>query len=306
MVVPLEDEISKATTKLFPQLEHAYSPLAEKLKSMDLPGAVRLENLAQDIQDILFNDASDATQRLGGEDSTLYANLKWASQLKQALSQGLEDTLRQLQKHRSQIEGLPDSGIPGNLKNEVSEVLTQLRERLNTPDFFADSTYFASTLTQLKTSAMRAFEKMEEEQLKRIQSAEQDLQRISEWKELTVQEQNDLLADLENLKCDVNNDLNGLKELVNQEYCLQNQLQDLKQRVQRIGQERLQEKIQAEHQEGKTTGKQKIARRVNHQRCITNISALDELISQLQKMRGELQFAHEFELTLDISEETGD
>ena len=39
MVIPLEDEISKAATKLFPQLQHAYGPLAEKLKSLGLPGS---------------------------------------------------------------------------------------------------------------------------------------------------------------------------------------------------------------------------------------------------------------------------
>ena len=84
MVVPLEDDISKATTKLFPQLQQ-YGPLAEKLKGLKLPGSDRLESLSQDIKDILFTDASDAPQRLGGEESELYANLKWAADLKRAL-----------------------------------------------------------------------------------------------------------------------------------------------------------------------------------------------------------------------------
>ena len=43
MVVPLEDEISKATTKLFPQLQHQYGPLAEKLKRLGLPGSDRID-----------------------------------------------------------------------------------------------------------------------------------------------------------------------------------------------------------------------------------------------------------------------
>ena len=153
MVVPLEDEISKATTKLFPSLQHAYGPLAEKLKSLDLPGADRLETLSQDIKDILFNDASDAPQRLGGQDSLLYANLKWASELKQSLEHGLEDTLRQLQKHRREIDTLPNSATPGVLKTELADELGQLKERLASPDFFNYSTDFASALTPLEIAS---------------------------------------------------------------------------------------------------------------------------------------------------------
>ncbi|MEW8417170.1 MAG: BREX system P-loop protein BrxC, partial [Candidatus Thiodiazotropha endolucinida] len=58
-VVPLEDDISKATTKLFPQLQHQYGPLAEQLKALNLPGVDTLESLSQDIKDILFTDASE-------------------------------------------------------------------------------------------------------------------------------------------------------------------------------------------------------------------------------------------------------
>ncbi len=112
-VVPLEDDISKATTKLFPQLQHQYGPLAEKLKALMLPGADTLESLSEDIKDILFTDASEAPQRLGSEDSKLYTNLKWAAELKRALDQGLEQTLHELQQHRREVESLPDSGTPG-------------------------------------------------------------------------------------------------------------------------------------------------------------------------------------------------
>ncbi|MFH2057895.1 MAG: BREX system P-loop protein BrxC [Pseudomonadota bacterium] len=302
MVVPLEDEISKATIRLFPQLQHAYGPLAEKLKSLDLPGADRLEALGQDIKDILFNDASDAPSRLGGESSILYANLKWASELKRSLAQGLEDTLRLLQKHRREIEALPGSGTPGLLKSELAEELERLNARLTSPDFFNFSTDFASSLTHLKARVRDTSVKMMGEQKERIKDGEQDLNRIAEWKELTGQEQNNLMADLENLGSCVSEDLSGLRFLVNQEYTIQSQMQTFKQNVQRIGQQRLQEKLKAEQEEAKKAGQQKIARRLNSRKCITSIIVLDELIRELQQIRQELQYAHEFELTLDIKE----
>lgn len=300
MVIPLEDEISKAATKLFPQLQHAYGPLAEKLKPLGLPGSDRLSSLSQDIKDVLFTDASDAPQRLGGEDSLLYANLKWASELKQALDHGLEDTLKALQHHRHEIETLPDSGTPGILKKELSEELGQLKERLAGPDFFKHTTEYASALTNLKSRVRDAVLAMGEEQKDRIKEAEKDLNRIPEWRELTGQEQDYMLSDLESLETEVCEDVVGLRNLVSQEYTIQSQLQDYKKRVEKTGQQRLQEKLKAEQEKIQKQGQKKITRCLQPKRLITAIDDLDELIRHLQQIRGELQYAHEFELTLNI------
>jgi len=302
MVVPIEDEISKATMKLLPQLQHSYGSLPEKLKSMNLPGMERLEILSQDIADILFNDASDAPRRIGSDESTLYANLKWASNLKQSLDEGLEDILRQLLSHLSEIDLLPESGTPGLLKIELVDEINQLKARLASMDFFNYSSEFASSLTYLKVRVRDTSKKMEIEQQNRIKEGEKDLIRIVEWKELTIQEQNNLLTDLENLRISNTEDISGLRALVNQEYNIQNQLNDLKQSVQRIGQQRIQERLKEKQEEAKTSGDKKIVYCVNPQRCITSIDTLDELINELQQIRGELQFAHAFELTINSTD----
>jgi len=301
MVVPLEDDISKATTKLFPQLQHQYGPLAEKLKGLKLPGVDRLESLSQDIKDTLFTDASDAPQRLGAEESELYANLKWAADLKRALEQGLEQTLRELQQHRRELESLPGSGTPGQLRNELTDEIASLTERLNHADFFKYNTEFASSLTTLKSRVRDTAIALQTEQLQRIKEAEQDLHRLSEWKELTQQEQNNLLSDLEKLAVTASEDLDGLRALVNQEYAIQSQVQDIKQRIQRIGQQRLQNKLREEQEQAVKEGKKKISRNLNPKQQITTMADLDALITELQQLRGELQYAHEFELLITLS-----
>lgn len=301
-VIPLEDDISKATTKLFPQLQHAYGPLAEKLKSMDIQGADRLEALSQDIKDILFNDASDAPQRLGSEDSLLYANLKWASELKQSLEHGLEVSLRQLLKHKNEIDALPKSGTPGSLKSDIADDMKQIEERLSQPNFFNFSTEYASSLTLLKSRVRDASLKMAEEQKSRIKGGEQDLMRIPEWRELTAQEQQNIFSDLEKLATEATEDLDGLKTLVNQEFTIQTNIQDFKDKVQKKGQERLQQKLKEEQEKASKEGQKKISRRLNPLKQITNLIDLDELIRELQQLRGELQYAHEFELTFDLNE----
>ena len=301
-VVPLEDEISKATTKLFPQLQHAYGPLSEKLKSLELPGSERFETISQDIKDILFSDASDAAARLGGESSLLYSNLKWAYELKQALEHGLEKTLRQLQKHRHEIDSLPNSGIPGQLKTDLADVLNQLEERLDSPDFFNYSTDLASALTNLKSRVRDTVLKMKEEQQEQIKYGEQNLNIIGEWKELTDQEQNNILADLETLHIEASEDIFGLRNLVNQEYTIQSKQRDLKSRVQHLGQQRLQYKLKEEQEAAKKNGQQKITRHLNSQRRVSSLSELDGLIRELQQIRSELRYAHEFELTFNFKD----
>jgi hypothetical protein len=301
-VVPLEDEISKATIKLFPQLQYEYGPLGEKLKSLDLPGVDRLQDLSQNIKDILFTDASDAPKNLGGEESALYNNLKWASELNISLAQGLEETLRNLQSHRREFENLPDSGTPGMLKSELNEELNQLKERLNSPDFFYYHTEFAASLTDMKTSVRDTVIKMSEEQLGRIKDGEKDLNRIEEWQLLTDQERKKLLADLDRLKTEATEDLAGLRTLINQEYTIQNQLQDLKKRVEKTGQKRLQEKLIIEQKKGKKAGKSKIMRKLEPANTINSLTVLDELINELQKLRSELKLVHDFELTIEVKE----
>ncbi|MEW8418931.1 MAG: BREX system P-loop protein BrxC, partial [Candidatus Thiodiazotropha endolucinida] len=276
-------------------------PLAEKLKALNLPGVDTLESLSQDIKDILFTDASEAPQRLGSEDSELYANLTWAAELKRALDQGLEQTLHDLKQHRREVESLPDSGTPGRLKTELADELAGLKARLDHADFFKYTTEYASSLTTLQARVRDAVIEMQTEQQQRIKDAEQDLHRIAEWKELTQQEQNNLLADLEQLTVSASEDLAGLRTLVNQEYAIQSQVQDIKQRIQRIGQQRLQDKLREEQEEAKKTGQQKITRSLQPKQHISNMADLDQLITDLQQLRGELQYAHEFELTLKLA-----
>jgi len=79
-------------------------------------------------------------------------------------------------------------------------------------------------------------------------------------------------------------------------------VQDIKQRIQRIGQQRLQDKLREEHERGIVEGKKKISRTLNSKPQITSIADLDALIAELQQLRGELKYAHEFELVIGLGD----
>lgn len=305
LVVPLEDEISRAATKLFPGLQQRYAPLPEKLRGLGLPGVDRLQGLASDITDVLLTDASDAPQRLGKDESPLFASLKWAAELRTALEQGLEGTLRNLGQLRTLVDGLPQTGVLAALKADVADPFAQLDAQLEKEDFYRGAADFNSRLTALRARLREAAQALQAAQGERLKQAAVDLQRVPEWTELTLQEQQELLAGLESLALVAEPDAQGLRDLVNRDYDIQGQVQVLQQRIERLGRERLQARLRAELEAQKTECEEKprtVQRSVKTQGHITSLADLDALIQELQKLRGELRYAHAFELDLKVEE----
>ena len=193
-VIPLEDEISKLAVKHFPQFQHRFGPLAEKLDALGLPGVETVRTLNQELAGILLTDASDAPQRLGGEESPLYTGLKWAAEVDVALKNGLEATIRALQFHRREIAALPDSGVPGDLRAELAEPLALLGERLSQENFYQHAADLNTMLTSIKARARAAAGQMAVAQGGSLREAREDLQRLPEWPELTQEEQAQTMA----------------------------------------------------------------------------------------------------------------
>ena len=233
-----EDEISKAANKHFPQFQQRYGPLAVKLADLGLPGAERIQVLNQDLADILLSDSSDVYLRLGSESSPLYESLKWAARVTTVMKNGLEATLKDLLWHRREIEALPNSGLPGQLRTELADELAQAAQRWRQDDFHMHAADFNSALTAIKAAAARASASMGDAQKKRIREAQLELQYQIDWALLTQPEQQSLLGQLDALDISATPDLRGFKLLLTQDYVIQTALNDLKRQVERIGRER--------------------------------------------------------------------
>lgn len=302
-VVPLEDELSKAALKFFQKNQYHYATLPDKLRRLGLPGPERVDALATAMGDVLATDASTAPQALGSDDSWLYETLKWAAQIKLGLDKGLEVTLSEIKSLRQVVESLPQIGIPGELKIELTDVFTQVGDWQQQPEFFRFAADFNSALTQLKTRIQHAATAMQDAQSQRLKEAEADLRLVPEWSELTGQEQYELLGSLERLQITVEPNADGLQRLVNRDYEIQSQVQQFKTRIRQLGQARLKDKLRAEQGTMEATEvKKPIQRRVRAKVHITTLSELDQLIQQLQQLQSELKLAHAFELRLDIQD----
>ena len=303
MVIPLEQEISKAATKYFPKLQQRYGSLAERLKNLGLPGTSGIQDLNQDLADVLETDASDLPQRLGSPDSTFYTSLKWAADVTQVLEQGLEKTISGLREHLKEIQYLPETGIPGQLRQDVEETLAQIAARMGEENFYQHSADLNSALTSIKNAVRDSTCQMETAQVETIREAQQSLQTLYDWQELTQEEGSQTLAQLDALIAPPNSeDLRGLKQLMGQEYTIQTQSSTLKKEVLELARERQMERLQIEKEQAAKDGETHILRSLNIPAKISSLAELEKLIQQLQTFRNELALYSEIEITIEFEE----
>jgi len=297
-VIPLEDEISRAATKHLPEYQHRIAPLAEKLESLGLPGADIVRALSRAITDLLAVDASDAPEQLGGEQSELYAGLKWAAAVDTALKSGLDGTVRELQQHRREIGELPDSGILGRLRADLAEQLALAGQRLAQETFYKSAADLNSALTAIKARARTAALEMEAAQHESVRAAQAELQRLPEWDELTQEEQAGELAELDALAIPARHDLRGLKQLLGQQYVIGSRASEFQRQIEILGRTRRLGRL--EEEKAKLSGGAKLVRSIKVPAAITDLAQLSALIRQLQTVQRELAAASDIEITIQI------
>ncbi len=299
-VFPMEDDISKAAVRYFNVAQREFAPLVEKLKAMGIPGDGRLDSLSQDLADMLASDASDAPQRLGAEESQVFSSLQWATALKFAFKQGLDSTLKELKTIITAIEFLPETGVPGQLKRDVADELKGYIDNSNKTDFFQYSANFSSILTTLKSAISQAVDSLESEQTKRLEAAQYELSLQPGWSELTVDEKETQLKKLENFAFTVNKDLNGLQQLLTQEFNIQSQITTIKQAVEHKAKQKRAERVADEKAKYEKEGKTKIERKITIPKIMTQTVQVEELIQTLRRLKGDLELNPEIEIHLDI------
>lgn len=105
-VLPLEDHISKAVRTYVPGLIEKIGALPDRLRLLELPGEARARRLLEICADLLKQDANGATALLGGPESSIPADTKWARDLTDALSNGGETDIRVAKGLASGLEDL--------------------------------------------------------------------------------------------------------------------------------------------------------------------------------------------------------
>ncbi|MBW4696203.1 MAG: BREX system P-loop protein BrxC [Lyngbya sp. HA4199-MV5] len=307
-VIPLERDISEAAVKQFPYYQRDYGPLAEKLTGLGLPGADRLRSLNQELADVLLTDASDAPERLGGEESELYDRLKWAGEVKRALENGMESTIRALQSHQLAINDLPDTGIPGKLRQELAEDLERLRQRLQQDDFYRHAADLNTLLTSIQSQVREAVQELAEQQKQRVKEGAADLERLPEWQELTEEERSNVRARLDQLLLDPALDLVGLRQLLARDYDLNTTLSQQKERIRQQAAERQRQRLEAERTLPPTANDEprKIKESIRVPARVTTREQLSLLLQSLQALQAKLPLYGQIEISIEIQDDVQD
>lgn len=301
-IIPLANEISRAVVGLLPELQRRYGALPEKLANLGLNGQERLEWLSAQMAELLLTDASDAPQRLGAEDSYLYETLTWAAAVHNALRQGLETTITSLRHHLRVIESLPESGIPGQLRADLADDLTWLKERLAQDTFYEHAADFSTRLTGIQSRIGTAVAALAGEQEARIRAGQEELQRLPDWAELSLAEQQETLGQLDNLRIAVSSDIAGLGQLLKRDYAISTLVAELKQRVEELADERRRARLQDERQAQIKDGLEKLQRTVRVPARLATADQLEILIQKLQGLKRELSVYSEIEITFEFEE----
>jgi len=295
-VLPLEQDITKAAVTFFKKAQGDLGSLSEKLAGLGVGGAARAQSLVGQLTDALLTDASDAPQRLGGTESSLYDDLRWARGARKALDQGLSAQIGQLMDHCSFIGALPSAGVPGALKEELAETRSQVEERLAADDFYHHVADLGTALTTMRSKVATATAALTAQQRQRIEDAAADLARLSEWGELTQEEQTNVVADLEMASLVASADLAGLKALLNHEYAINEAINQAKKAVvvagEAVRQKRREKQVEA------VKDAQRGPRAVRIPAVIKDLSDLDRLIADLQQLRNQMPLYTQLELKI--------
>lgn len=232
--LPLEEEISKAVMRHFPDFQQDYVPLAAELRNLDLPGIERVESIRDNISEILKGDASDAANRLGGEECPLYDDLKWIRDVKKAFDNGIAAVAKNAKLLLNEIPQLPKAGIPSKLIAETAETRDLLTETLEREDFFRYVAELQNHIHAIEKTAKEKAIAFSEEQGERLQAAKVRIQSSPSWQQVGSEGQARFAKEMDALAVARAEDLRGLKQLINDQYTLDLRVQQIEHEIEAI------------------------------------------------------------------------
>ncbi|HRQ87160.1 MAG TPA: hypothetical protein PLA50_00045, partial [Bacteroidia bacterium] len=236
-VDPLEDEISRAVLKHFAGYGEDFASLAVQLDSAGLSGTERAGNLLEELRQILAADASSAAPVLGAEICDLHDDILWARKLRKVFKEGLLDTVRNLRRHLSEIESLPNARAAGKLKADTADLRSELGARLDASAFYDHQAEIQSGLSKLKVAVDACCRELIEELSKLVNHGAETLQALPEWSRLNEEHRENLVRRLEALKPSDEQGLSGLRILLSQPYAISPDLEAIRQDILRLATE---------------------------------------------------------------------
>ena len=281
-VTPLPKRIAEAVTKHFPEFQRRYADLGSRLRSLDLPGSERVANLINALTDAMVADGSNAPSILGPETSDLYEDLVWAREVKQALKNGAEDTIRELRELERDIQSLPKTGSCESLKLDTEALRKEIDERLAGGEFHRHITDLNSGLSDLKSASSSAASTFLAEHADQLATRKQTLLESPDIQGIKDdQARSSLTAQIEDLALDLGSGLSAARELPARMMEINSRLSN----IEKVSRETREEEKKAEED----AGKEEAFVEVSIPSVIGTTKELDETLSALEATRSEIE-----------------
>lgn len=277
--LPLEEEISKCVIRHFPDLQQAYAPLQIQLKTLNLEGEERAQNIIDNLAEILKGDASDATSRLGPQECPFYDDLCWARAVKKAFDNGIDTIIRQALTVQQAIIDLPDSGVLADLITNTRSVREQLQGYITRADFYAFMPQIQQQISELEGEIKQTVTQLNQKLADHLKDQTKRLQHLPQWADLSQEGKARLVQELESLDIEARPDLQGLQTLIKNRFTVSEKITALEREIGRLAESK---EVTEDESEIKKVS-------VRLPRSLSSIDELLELIETLNGFKQDLE-----------------
>uniref|UniRef100_UPI00404841D9 BREX system P-loop protein BrxC n=1 Tax=Algoriphagus sp. TaxID=1872435 RepID=UPI00404841D9 len=289
-VPPLQDKIAEVVRRHFPEFQTKYSSIKTKLEYLNLPG----QDLAQEVQDgiaeVLKGEGSDAAFRLGKPESDLYENLKWIGSVNRGFEQGMESAFREANYLKENIDSLPDSGLPKELKENTRKDFQTIEDIISDNSFFNRISDLKDAISNIKTLCSDYCQKLLTSENEKIEAEVKQIKSGKDWNSLSLEQQESLSTEIDGLVIENKQGLEGIKDILNSNYVVTNKISAVR--------EQLIDYLKSASQPvTPTDGGRKVKKDLsNFSKTISSERQLDDLKLALEAMRDELKKGVEIEI----------
>lgn len=288
-VAPLQDKIAEVVRRHFPEFQTKYSAIKTKLEYLALPGQEKAQEVQDGIAEVLKGEGSDAAFRLGKPESDLYDNLIWIGSVYKGFKVGMESSFREAKTLKENIEALPDSGIPKELKENSRNDFEIIADIINDDAFFNRVADLKDAISNVKTLCSDYCQKMLAAENEKIESEINQIKSAKKWQKLSPAQQDDLATQIDGLVIENKQGLEGIKDILNSNYVITNKISQVK--------EQQEEYLKTPIPSDKTSEEKKLKKDLSaFPKTISSERQLDELISALNAIRAELNAGNEIEI----------
>lgn len=230
-VPPLPQKISEAVMKHFPTFLTKYAPHDVKLKNLELPGGERSRAIQEGIEEILKGDASDATFRLGKPDAELYINLIWAKNLQKAFDNGIEGVIKKIREIQVGVDALPNDGLTGELKTQLSPIFDEVKYILNEDTFFEKSADLKDKSGDIENVLSDVCEKFKEQENQNLKNEVNRIKSSYHWVQLSDETKQEFSNRLDTISISDKIGLEGIRQIINDVFGINTQLKAIEREI---------------------------------------------------------------------------